>query len=59
RQEVLRRIDQVNLKLSDQWASQGKTRLALRLLTRVESQTKDDQLRDRASRRVTELRSTL
>ena len=59
RQEIQQRIDRANLHLSDQWARQGKTRRALRLLTRLESQTQDDQLRDQASRRVTELRATL
>ena len=59
RQEILSQIDQANLKLSEQWADEGKTRLALRLLSRVQAVTKDDRLRERARQRVVELRSTL
>ncbi len=59
RQRVIHRTQQLKLALADQWVKNGRKTDALVLLEQVQTNTKDEQLRQSAAERASDIQASL
>jgi len=57
REQATRQINDINMKLAEEWASRGNTRGAVRLWTSVQESTQSEEIREQATERIAQFAS--